>query len=149
MCSSDLSRGPESDGVLQDQPGVAKQILEKIGPVKLGLNAVGGSSSKEVMKSLSPHGVMVTYGAMSRQPCFISNSALIYHMVTSTGFNRSRWIEEACRNDVIDGYKTILEFLKCRPITIPVQAIYPLAQYRDAFDVALAEGRMGKVLLRL
>src|SRR5439155_22285064 len=58
------------DVVVTDEVPLSKQIKELTGgaPVRLGLNSVGGESARQVAKSLAPHGVIVTFGAMAREP---------------------------------------------------------------------------------
>ena len=69
-----------ADVVITDEIPLSKQIRDLIGngTAPLGLNAVGGESAREIAKSLSDHGTLVTYGAMGLQPLQMSNSLLIF-----------------------------------------------------------------------
>ena len=80
--------------VLVDTPGVSTKIKELCDSIPLALNAVGGKSAIELLKSLSEQGTCVTYGAMSKEPITISNGQLIYKNLWLTGFNRTKWIQE-------------------------------------------------------
>ena len=43
---------------------------------KLALNCIGGKSALNLTRSLAPGGVLVTYGAMSKEPLTIPNVRL-------------------------------------------------------------------------
>ena len=59
---------------------------------RLGLNAVGGASALNLANALSDFGVLVTYGAMARQPLKIPNGLLIFRNLEFKGFWASRWL---------------------------------------------------------
>lgn len=61
---------------------------------KLALNCVGGKSATNILRYLANKGVMVTYGAMSREALTIPNSALIFKDIAFRGFWMSRWSTE-------------------------------------------------------
>lgn len=137
-----------ADTVLIDQDGVNKQIRELSGNISLGLNMVGGQSAKELVKSLHADGVMVTYGAMSKEPITISNGALIYKNIWLTGFNRTKWIEEAPIEEVQDTYRDLFEWMGELPMDIPIEKIYQFDQASEAIRHAGSEKRRGKILLQ-
>ena len=59
-------------------------------PLRLALNAVGGDSAVRLGGALAPDGVVVTYGAMARQPLKIPNGQLIFQNIAWRGFWVSR-----------------------------------------------------------
>ena len=59
--------------------------------MKLGLNCVGGPQSLAMVKTLSPGGHLVTYGAMSKQPLSLPTGLLIFKDLKFSGFWVSRW----------------------------------------------------------
>ena len=115
----------------------------------LALNAVGGLSSKELMKSVANDGVVVTYGAMSKQPIMISNSALIYKNIWVTGFNRNKWIDEALREEVESAYAKLFSLLEKMTMDVPIENTYHFDQASIAIDHAMREHRNGKVIFDL
>jgi len=58
---------------------------------KLALNCVGGTSASQLLKRLTPKGVMVTYGAMARKPVTINATQLIFKNISCQGFWLTRW----------------------------------------------------------
>lgn len=61
---------------------------------KLALNCIGGKSATNILRYLANQGIMVTYGAMSRDALIIPNSALIFKDIAFKGFWMSRWCTE-------------------------------------------------------
>ncbi|EHL00205.1 putative trans-2-enoyl-CoA reductase, mitochondrial [Glarea lozoyensis 74030] len=59
--------------------------------LKLGLNCVGGPVTLALVKTLSPGGHLVTYGAMSKQPLSLPTGLLIFKDLKFSGFWVSRW----------------------------------------------------------
>lgn len=135
-----------ADYVLIDEPGVSKKIRE-ISSVKLALNAVGGQSAKELGRSLARDGVLVTYGAMSKEPVCVGNSAFIYDTVWATGFNRSKWVEEAHPQEVRDAYSHVFNLLESKFFEVPVEKIYSYSQIVEALKHASQVERKGKILI--
>ena len=63
-------------------------------PIMLGLNCVGGKSASAVVRALSPKGVMVTYGGMSRQNFPFPTGPQIFKRLRFEGFWLSEWSKE-------------------------------------------------------
>ncbi|KAK3497562.1 uncharacterized protein B0T23DRAFT_86828 [Neurospora hispaniola] len=63
-------------------------------PLMLGLNCVGGKNAAQIVRSLSPKGVMVTYGGMSRQSFPFPTGPQIFKRLRFEGFWLSAWAEE-------------------------------------------------------
>jgi len=60
-------------------------------PLLLGLNCVGGKSAAAVVRNLSPRGVMVTYGGMSRESFPFPTGPQIFKRLRFEGFWLSAW----------------------------------------------------------
>jgi trans-2-enoyl-CoA reductase len=135
--------------VLEDHQGVSSEVKKHSDSIMLGLNAVGGQSATEVLKSLSEQGTCVTYGAMSKDPITVSNGQLIYKNIWLTGFNRSKWVQEMPKEAVVDAYNTVIEAYKASPFEIPIDTIYPMAEAEKAIIHAALGDRKGKILFEL
>jgi trans-2-enoyl-CoA reductase len=129
------------DIVVTDEKPLSKQINV---PAKLGLNAVGGESARQVARSLAPHGTLVTYGAMSRQPVTVENGLLIFKDIRFRGFWISDWYRQARREEIAQMLR------ECEPFAAaPVEKTYPLEQVAEAIRHAKQEKRAGKILLTM
>ena len=116
---------------------------------RLGLNAVGGASALNVANALSDFGVLVTYGAMARQPLKIPNGLLIFRNLEFKGFWASRWLRSlppARATKMWDGLASLSVRGKLR---VPIHRVFPLPDLLSAVQEAASEKRNGKVLLDL
>jgi mitochondrial enoyl-[acyl-carrier protein] reductase / trans-2-enoyl-CoA reductase len=116
---------------------------------RLGLNAVGGASALNVANALSDFGVLVTYGAMARQPLKIPNGLLIFRNLEFKGFWASRWLRSlppARATKMWDGLASLSMRGKLR---VPIHRVFPLPDLLSAVQEAASEKRNGKVLLDL
>jgi mitochondrial enoyl-[acyl-carrier protein] reductase / trans-2-enoyl-CoA reductase len=116
---------------------------------RLGLNAVGGASALNLANALSDSGVLITYGAMARQPLKIPNGLLIFRNLEFRGFWASRWLRSlppARSTRVFDSLASLSMRGKMR---MPVHRVFPLTELLSAVQEAASEKRNGKVLLDL
>jgi len=135
-----------ADHVLLDEPGVSKKIRE-ISTVRLALNAVGGTSARELSKSLDSDAMMVTYGAMSKEPIQVGNMLFIYQTAWLTGFNRSKWVQEAHPEEVRIAYGEVFKLIERKSVEVDIEEVYPSERVVDAIRHAQRPMRSGKVLL--
>ncbi|MAH80925.1 MAG: hypothetical protein CMP39_04525 [Rickettsiales bacterium] len=121
-------------------------LVEQKGQIKLALNAVGGSSAKECAKTLTDYGTMVTYGAMAKEPITLGNSLFIFRNITLTGFNRTKWVMEQSRSDIINAYHDFFKLINLESCQIPIYKSFSLAQFKDAYKAYFDSNKFGKVL---
>lgn len=140
-----------ADEVILDEPGYAKKAREivKDQHVPLGLNAVGGNNARELSKILSPKGIMVTYGAMGRQPLEIPNSLLIFKDIRFRGFWLKPWLEQAGIHDIRFMMNQIARIAIEQNVRIPIAGTYRLEEYAKALEHAAQDARGGKVLFTM
>lgn len=60
--------------------------IKSYGPIRLGLNCLGGRPTLSIIKQLSPSGILVTYGGMTRQPIPVPIGPLIFKDIQLRGF---------------------------------------------------------------
>ncbi|KAK4162453.1 NONE-like protein [Cladorrhinum sp. PSN259] len=77
-------------------------------PLLLAMNCVGGKSASSVVKALSPKGVMVTYGGMSRQSFPFPTGPQIFKRLRFEGF----WLSEWGKENPEEKKKTVDEILQ-------------------------------------
>ena len=137
-----------ADHVFVESSELGQQIGEIVAfaPVRLALNAVGGESALRLANALSRRGVLVTYGAMGRQPMRIPNGLLIFKNLVWTGFWITAWYKHASEEEVSDMFNSIFPLLASGALTVPVAATYPLDDFREAIRHASSDSRSGKIL---
>ena len=137
-----------ADIVVTDEIPLSKQIRDLMdnGDVPLGLNAVGGESAREIAKSLSDHGTLVTYGAMGLQPLQMSNSLLIFKDLCFRGFWINAWYKRANATEIHEMFDQLIPLMTSGKLAVPIQKTYPLTDVKNALVHACQSSRTGKVL---
>jgi NADPH:quinone reductase-like Zn-dependent oxidoreductase len=134
-----------ADVVVVDSPNVSKEIKAAIGPaeLRLALDGVSGPATGVIASTLSPHGTLVSYAAMSAGPMSISPLDVIFKPLTVRGF----WLghpESTAKS--APAIAQAAEMIASGRVNIPVAATYPLSSIKEA--VAHAQ-RGGKILLEV
>lgn len=136
--------------VLDTDEGLAEaRAALKDAPLPLATNAVGGDSAIRLMDLLSPGGIHVTYGAMSRRSLKIPNKFLIFKNLQLHGLWITKWMEKASSAElgaVLDPLATLIE--KGALVTA-IDQIVPIVDFRQAILRAQEGSRQGKVILDL
>jgi NADPH:quinone reductase-like Zn-dependent oxidoreductase len=132
-----------ADVVVVDSPDVSKVIKEAVGraELRLALDGVSGPATGVLASTLSPHGTLVSYAAMSAGPMSISPLDVIFKPLTVRGF----WLghpESTAKS--APAVAQAAEMIASSRVRIPVEATYPLASIKEAVAHAL---RGGKILL--
>lgn len=137
-----------ADIVLEDNKEAAKSALETLGaPIaKLGLNAVGGVSSYNILKTLADHSSLVTYGGMDRALSPFPTRYLIFNDIRLRGFWVSKFYKEASRETIEQLHAELYPFLSDHKIAVDIAATYPLENFKEAIEHANKGGKSGKVL---
>jgi NADPH:quinone reductase-like Zn-dependent oxidoreductase len=133
------------DVVVVDSPDVSKEIKDAVGQaeLRLALDGVSGPATGVLAATLSPHGTLVSYAAMSLGPMSISPLEVIFKPLTIRGF----WLghpESAAKS--APAAKQAAEMIASAQVHIPVAATYALSSIKEA--VAHAQ-RGGKILLKV
>jgi trans-2-enoyl-CoA reductase len=140
-----------ADVVVSDDAGTLPDFRERTGgaKIRLAMNAVGGESALRLANQLAPGGVMVTYGAMGRQPLKIPNGLLIFKDLQFRGFWLTRWFRDADADARARLIGEIAGMMKSGEVQIPVAARYPLEDWKEAVAAASAGARAGKILFTM
>ena len=133
------------DVVIVDSPEVSKEIKAAVGSneLRLALDGVSGTATGVLAATLSPHGTLVSYAAMSLGPMSISPLEVIFKPLTIRGF----WLghpESVAKS--APAIAQAAEMIASRRVHIPISATYPLSSIKEA--VAHAQ-RGGKILLNV
>ena len=89
-----------------------KTKIKALGPIKLGLNGVGGQSALNMARLLADHAYFVTYGGMSKEPVTIPTSLYIFKNLTCVGFWLNKWQSLRPPQSRLDMYRDILELIR-------------------------------------
>jgi NADPH:quinone reductase-like Zn-dependent oxidoreductase len=133
------------DVVVVDSHDVSKEIKAAVGQaqLRLALDGVSGPATGVLAATLSPHGTLVSFAAMSEAPMSISPLDVIFKPITIRGF----WVghpEFAAK--IAPLIAQAAEMSASGLAHIPVAATYTLSSIKEA--VAHAQ-RGGKILLEV
>jgi NADPH:quinone reductase-like Zn-dependent oxidoreductase len=131
------------DVVVVDSPDVSERIKAAVGQaeLRLALDGVSGPATGVLAATLSPHGTLVSFGAMSESRISINPLDFIFKPLTMRGFFMGHPEFAAKLAPAVAQAATMIA---SGQVHIPVAATYPLSAIKEA--VAHAQ-RGGKVLL--
>ena len=131
------------DVVVVDSPNVSKEIKAAVGKaeLRLALDGVSGPATGVLASTLSLHGTLVIYAAMSEAAMSISPLDAIFKDLTMRGF----WLghDESLAKSA-PAMVQAAEMIASGRVQIPVAATYPLSSIKEAVAHAL---RGGKIIL--
>ena len=138
-----------ADVVVTDASPLSKQIdrLTERGPVRLGLNAVGGRNGLEAAKSLAPGGTLVTYGGMAREPLPLSAGLQIFKDIRFLGFWISQWYRQANADDIRAVFAELFPLFDT--VRVLIAQSYPLTEATQAVRHAQQGERKGKIIITM
>jgi NADPH:quinone reductase-like Zn-dependent oxidoreductase len=134
------------DVVLLDGPDLATRVAAETGngPMTLALDGVSDTSPMHLMNCLSESGVLVSYGATSRQPMVVQPGSLIFKKQTIRGFWLLDWYQSAKPDEITAMFDRLAPLIAAGTISTPVAATYRFDQVGEALTKAAQGG--GKVL---
>jgi NADPH:quinone reductase-like Zn-dependent oxidoreductase len=116
--------------------------------LSLVLDTVGGTSVGELAKSLKTGGSIVVYAMQSGQFPAISPKDFIYRGLSLHGFWLMNWIRNAPRTEIQEIYQKLGDLVADGSLSAAVEHVYPLEQYKEAFEQSLKSNRAGKILFK-
>ena len=139
------------DVVLLEGEDLKDRVKEATGGAKilLGFNSVGGESALNLANALANGGVIVTFGAMSKQPLRIPNGLLIFKDLSWRGFWLTRWYQKASREERDAMFAVLIPLLQSGKLKSKIEKTYPLSQAKEAITRALEGKRAGKILFKM
>jgi NADPH:quinone reductase-like Zn-dependent oxidoreductase len=138
-----------ADVVLLDGDDLDARVREAIGDgaLPLAIDAVGGTATQRLARSVDDGGTVVNYGLLSGEACRIDARETVFRDVTLRGFWLRRWYLETPPADIVALYHKLAERIADGTLHVDVEATYPLAEIRQAVAHAGRGGRSGKVLI--
>ena len=125
----------------------AAEVLDGAEP-RAAVDSIGGKAAGELLSLLGEGGTLVSFGAMGSGLLQISSGDLIFKQATVKGFwasTVSRTMDAATRGAL---FGELLQRVGSGDVPLPVEAVYPFEQARDAAAASAVPGRAGKILLR-
>jgi len=138
------------DRVVLQGDNLDKDIEEALDGKKLSLvlDTVGGTPVGELGKSLKTGGSIVVYAMQSGQFPAISPKDLIYRGLSLHGFWLINWIHNAPRTEIQEIYQKLGDLVTDGSLSAEVEKVYPLEQFKEAFEQSLKLNRGGKILFK-
>jgi len=125
----------------------AAAVLDGASPLA-AVDSVGGSSAADLAGLLGEGGTLVSFGAMGAGDLQIPSGALIFKDITVKGFWGSRVSREMDAEKRSALFGELFERIGSGEVELPVEAVYPFEDAREAAAASAAPGRVGKILLR-
>ena len=132
-----------------------ESISERVGALTSGagvpfaLDAVGGATGSEVVRTLAAGGRMLVYGTLSFEPLWIDPRTLIVGQKRVEGFWLGEWVARQGLLTKLRLVRTIGRLMSAGVLTSPVSATYPMEKIHEAVRAAAQPGRPGKLILRI
>src|SRR6266566_175798 len=90
----------------------------------------------------------VVYAMQSGQFPTISPKDLIYRGLSLHGFWLINWIRNAPRTEIQEIYQKLGDLVADGSLSAAVEHVYPLDQFKEAFEQSLKSNRSGKILFK-
>jgi NADPH:quinone reductase len=143
----------EADGVEHvlstDDPHWTKAAIQMTGgaPIVRAVDSVGGRAANDLMKTLGPDGLLMSFGALSGEPLIIDPGHLIFKQTVVKGFwatRRSEQISPADRGRMVG---EVLRLAVAGRLGLRVEARFDLSRAAQAVVASEKPGRTGKVVV--
>jgi NADPH:quinone reductase-like Zn-dependent oxidoreductase len=139
--------------VLLDTPDLRDRVaaVTQGSPVKLALDAIGGAATARLASCLDDNGTVVSYGAMSGEPCQIPADLLGARGIRLCGIHPARQLAKHTAEERNALYARFGELLKTGKLRGRLGATYSLENAVDAIRHVLRDGdkRIGRVVIRV
>jgi NADPH:quinone reductase-like Zn-dependent oxidoreductase len=137
------------DIVATDEPGWRDRVAQLVGdaPIRVGIDSVGGSGTRDLVSVLADEGTVIAFGAMGAPNMEIPSGDVIFRQITVKGFWGSLVSRATSREQRAAFMAELSEGVRSGALTLPVEASYSFDDARKAADANFAAGRAGKILL--
>jgi NADPH:quinone reductase-like Zn-dependent oxidoreductase len=115
---------------------------------RAAVDSVGGEAAGDLLSLLGEGGTLVSFGSMGSGTLKLSAGDLIFKQATVKGFwgsTVSRTMDAATRGAL---FAELVQRIASGEVALPVDAVFPFEQAREAAAASAVPGRAGKVLLR-
>jgi NADPH:quinone reductase-like Zn-dependent oxidoreductase len=116
--------------------------------LSLVLDSLGGTPVGELARSLKTGGSIVVYGLQSGQFPAMPPREFVYRGLSLHGFWLINWIRKAPRTEIEEIYQKLGDLVADGSLSAAVEHVYPLEQFKEAFEQSLKSNRSGKILFK-
>jgi len=113
---------------------------------QLALNCVGGKPTIDLIRTLEPGGVMVTYGGMAKQPVIATTTHLIFNGIALQGYWMTRWNHVSPLEERIDMLNYMAQLCNDGKFKPSKYNLLHISEYKTALDLAMSEYKNTKVI---
>ena len=137
------------DVCVVDGPGLRGRVGKATGhsKIRLAIDAVAGESTGRLASTLATGGTVVSYGALSGEPCSVPPMNLIFSDITLTGFWLARWFRTASPEAQASMFGEITRLISTGQLSARVAATYDVSEIKAAVEHAAAGERDGKIVV--
>jgi NADPH:quinone reductase len=129
---------------------LAASVRELTGAgVKYALDPVGGSLSQAVIEALALGGRLLVYGTLSGEPIPLDPRSLITGQKSVAGFWLSDWVKNQGVLRMLKLFRQVQSLMRQKVLTTEIAGTFAIEDFQRALTQAQAQGRTGKVLLKL
>lgn len=114
--------------------------------IDAALDAVGGKTGTQVLKSLKAKGRLIIYGLLSKDPVQFHNSLVIYKNLEIKGFGIRGYLQSQSPQQRTEMIKLLIEAIKNPSFQLPVESTFHLNQFKEALEAGAKGGRKGKII---
>ncbi|MCL6415010.1 zinc-dependent alcohol dehydrogenase family protein [Aestuariirhabdus sp. Z084] len=114
---------------------------------RLGVDAVGGAATDRLASCLVEGGVLVNYGAMSREPCQVGALNLVFKDIQLKGFWLARWFQQASDEQKMKVFGEVASLIATGKLKARVAQTYGINEIKQAVAAAAAGEREGKIMI--
>ncbi|HEX6141516.1 MAG TPA: zinc-dependent alcohol dehydrogenase family protein [Geminicoccaceae bacterium] len=138
-----------ADVVVVDGDDLAERVrtANRDQPIRLAIDAVGGTAITRLGDCLAEGGTIVNYGLLSGEPCQIRADQTIFKGLTLTGFWLAKALTTMPRPALEDLYADLGRRVASGELRVAVEATYGIEDIKAALEHAARAGRSGKVLV--
>ena len=146
-----IERLVESGGevILMDGDDLAERVAVQTGgaPIKLAIDAIGGSATERLADCLAEDATLVNYGFLAGEACHVTPTQLITRGLTVQGFWLVKHLGAMTRPEITGMYQELAGFFRDGTLSVSIAATFGLDEIEAALRSAEGSDRDGKVLL--
>jgi NADPH:quinone reductase-like Zn-dependent oxidoreductase len=117
-------------------------------PVTAALDPIGGQLGGDLLRLLSPGGMLVSYGQMAPEPLALHASDVLATGLTVRGLTIGRWAETSSPEQRASDTRTAALIAQALPGQFDVARVYGLAELSSAVDHVNRAGKIGTIIVR-